>query len=403
MRAATMKRALSLSILILLHAVSQHAVWGQQPQATPSRVEKTLPRLSRGFKLNSNHQNVTPGFFHDDAARPRWIFRYKHDMEVSFLRLHIFLRQRADNGASWYLLVKDAAQREIERLTPESFYGQPPDAHVWTDIIDGREVFVELWSDLNPVDLKLEIDRVNYEFESPGPRAITTGVNSMQALLEFTPQRDHRYYNFSLPIVFIRFVKVSDGTDSNCTGFLLTPELLITNQHCISEDWQLSSARVEFNYEPSPPRKETFKIREIVMQDGPLDFTLLRLKRPATGWSTVKIGDNPQQVGQRLVLIGHPSKSYKTISVVDCTVEHLRPPDRPNRLDDFYHLCDTEGGESGSPVFDEATGRVVGLHYYGITGTSNNGRNLAVNIKAVLEKIRLKDEVIYNQILQHTQ
>ena len=81
----------------------------------------------------------------------------------------------------------------------------------------------------------------------------------------------------------------------------------------------------------------------------------------------------------------------------------MRPPDRPDRPDDFYHLCDTEGGESGSPVIDAATGRVVGLHYYGITGTSNNGRNLAVNINAILDYIRLKDNSVYQQILQHTQ
>jgi hypothetical protein len=301
------------------------------------------------------------------------------------------------------LLIKDANQNEVERLTPESFDGQPPNAQAWSDTIGGREVIVELWSDLNPASLSLEIDRLNYEFQSPGSRAITTGVNSMQPLLEFTPNRDHPYYGLSLPITFIRFVKASDGTDSNCTGFLLTPELLLTNQHCISESWQLASAKVEFNYEPSPPRKETFKILKIEMQDGPLDFSLLRLKRPATNWPTVKIGGNPHDVQQSLILIGHPNRSFKTISIVDCKVEHLRPPDRPDRPNDFYHLCDTEGGESGSPVIDVASGRVVGVHYYGISGTSNNGRNLAVNINAILEKIRSTDNVIYTQILQYTQ
>jgi V8-like Glu-specific endopeptidase len=402
MRAVIIKGIFCLPALVLLYTGPLQAL-GQQPQASPSRAEKTLPRLSRGFRLNSSHENVTPGFFPDDAAKPRWIFHYKHELEVGFLRLHVLLRHRPSNGASWYLVVKDAGQNEVERVTPETFDGQPPDAQAWTDIIDGREVFVELWSNLNPVGLKLEIDRVNYEFESPGPRAITTGANSMQPLLEFTPNRDHRYYGLSLPITFIRFVKASDGTDSNCTGFLVTPELLITNQHCISENWQLASAKVEFNYEPSPPRRETFRISRIEMQDGPLDFSVLRLKRPATNWPTVKIGSNPHEVQQHLVLIGHPNKSYKTISIVDCKVEHLLPPDRPDRPNDFYHLCDTEGGESGSPVIDAATGRVVGVHYYGITGTADNGRNLAVNINAILDAIRIKDNALYTQILQYTQ
>jgi V8-like Glu-specific endopeptidase len=403
MRAAMIKTIFCLPALVLLFSVSSQMSLGQQPQATPSKAERTLPRLSRGIRLSISNDNVTPGFFPDDPSRPRWIFRYKHELEVGFLRLHVLLRQRPTNAVSWYLVVKDASQTEVERLTPESFDGQPPDAQAWTDMIEGREVLVELWSDVNPVGLKLEIDRLNYEFESPGSRAITTGVNSMQPLLEFTPNRDHPYYSFSLPIAIIRFVKASDGTDSNCTGFLLTPELLITNQHCISENWQLASAKVEFNYEPSPPRKETFKIQKIEMQDGPLDFSILKLKRPATNWPTVKIGGNPHDVEQRLVLIGHPDKSYKTISVVDCKVEKLRPPDRPDRINDFYHLCDTEGGESGSPVFDAATGRVVGLHYYGITGTSNNGRNLAININAILEQIRLQDNAVYLQIMQYTQ
>ena len=403
MRAAIIKSIFCFPILVFLYAASLQTGLGQQPQATPSKAERTLPRLSRGLRLDAGHNNVTPNVFPNDASRPRWIFRYKHELEVGFLRLHVLLHQPANNGAAWYLLIKDTNQNEVERLTPESFAGQPPNAQAWSDTIDGREVIVELWSDLNPASLSLEIDRLNYEFQSPGSRAITTGVNSMQPLLEFTPNRDHPYYGLSLPITFIRFVKASDGTDSNCTGFLLTPELLLTNQHCISESWQLASAKVEFNYEPSPPRKETFKILKIEMQDGPLDFSLLRLKRSAMNWPTVKIGGNPHAVQQSLILIGHPNRSFKTISIVDCKVEHLRPPDRPDRPNDFYHLCDTEGGESGSPVIDVATGRVVGVHYYGISSTSNNGRNLAVNINAILEKIRSTDNVIYTQILQYTQ
>jgi lysyl endopeptidase len=32
---------------------------------------------------------------------------------------------------------------------------------------------------------------------------------------------------------------------------------------------------------------------------------------------------------------------------------------------DLSYLCDTEGGSSGSPVIDRATGEVVGLHHFG--------------------------------------
>ena len=47
------------------------------------------------------------------------------------------------------------------------------------------------------------------------------------------------------------------------------------------------------------------------------------------------------------------------------------------------HTCDTEGGSSGSPVLDRATGNIVALHWGG-----QETFNMAIPIAKVLEDIR---------------
>lgn len=386
----------AIGLWFLAYLISGLAVQAQEP--FDALTQEKLPTLSKTVSIPDGR---TPNVFPDQTTT-RWVWRYTHETEVGFLRLHIRVRHfSAVNG--WFLLVKDAANNEVERVRPSSFFGDPPNVQFWTKRIDGNKVRVELHSELNPVGLDLEIDRLMYEFFIPGPRAITTGRNDMQDLVrDFT--RTHVFYNYSLPISAIFFVKVTGTEETNCTGFLLTPQIIITNQHCISQPWQLNGARVIFNYENNPPQQETFGVRSIAMQNRPLDFTLLELDRPATAWPTVKIDQNLLTNGQQLVLIEHPNKKFKIVSIKECDIEKVVVDDLPNRGNDFYHRCDTEWGASGSPVMNRATGRVVGLHHDGISDpVYNRGRNLAVNIRAILEQIRSENKVLHAEIVKLTQ
>ena len=75
------------------------------------------------------------------------------------------------------------------------------------------------------------------------------------------------------------------------------------------------------------------------------------------------------QRGDKLYVIQHPAGEAKQISDLDCTVKDVPVNGYAPRLD-FSHTCDTLGGSSGSPVFNEA-GEVVGLHHLGMAPTGS--------------------------------
>src|SRR6185295_14011627 len=123
----------------------------------------------------------------------------------------------------------------------------------WAERVRGRKIQIELHVDSTPRDFRVSIDQVNVSFFQPGRKAITTRKNDMRDLLAAVP-RTHKYYNYSRSIADIHLM-MSDrsGRETNCTGFLLTQELLMTNQHCISEPWQLDTAKAIFGFESQPP------------------------------------------------------------------------------------------------------------------------------------------------------
>src|SRR5436190_1203319 len=343
-------------------------------------------------------------------AEVPWIWCYDHKRTTKFVRPHIQARGFPEDS-SWYLLIRDESGRLIERLTAASFRwnaaapNEPATADRWTERVPGQRVQVELHVLSRPQNVRVAVDRFNVSFFKPGRKAITTGSNDMRDLLAAVT-RDHAYYDYGRSIAIIRLI-MSDGSnrETNCTGFLLTQDLLMTNQHCISEPWQLDTAKATFGYESQAPpamEQDTIPFDSIEMQDKSLDFIILHLKWPArNNWRPAKIDMRPISQNQQLILIQHPSEQRKVLSAIECTVASVSVTDRPQYANDFYHLCDCAGGSSGSPVIDAATGRVVGLHHRELERPFDEGINLAVKIGPILARIQT-NEALYNRIKEAT-
>ena len=375
---------------VLMSLTCSSIVLGQDNPAGPDDPAALLPELSRPKVLNVQTPDTLEG-----EGELRWSWDYEHPSTTLFLRLRIRL-DRLSANKSWSLRIIDENNNIVQTLTEESFIGQPPTGR-WTQRIDGRKVRVELRSSSKPIDLKVVIDRLNFSYFTPGQRVLTTGSDDMRDI----KQVDAKYYGYGRPTAIIFLQRATNQNETNCTGFLLTSSLMITNRHCISEDWQLQTATAEFGYESDSLTKEIRSFSKLEVQNSALDFTILRFSTPVTSWSTVTFGLEPVRKDQPLVLIQYPSARYKTISIRDCKVMSETVLDRPNRPNDFYHLCDTEGGSSGSALMDESTGRVVGLHYYGIYRANKMGRNLAIKFTAILECLRSDNKTLslYNEIM----
>src|SRR5207245_6167877 len=125
----------------------------------------------------------------------------------------------------------------------------------------------ELHSKTDPAGLVVVIDRYNYQFTEPAPKALVEkGVDHRQDLVA-AYGRSSDFYRWSKPIAAIFFQAADNEKETNCTGFLLSPILVLTNFHCISERWQVRSARVLFGLESEPPAPETYEASEIVAFD----------------------------------------------------------------------------------------------------------------------------------------
>jgi hypothetical protein len=128
-----------------------------------------------------------------------------------------------------------------------------------------------------------------------------------------------------------------------------------------------------------------------------LDFALLRVAaidrlgpiRPA------RVAGAKVRPQQQVRLVHHPAGRVKHLSS-NCEVAEAewRGWQDGVVLSEFTHLCDTEAGSSGAPVFN-GDGELVGLHHLGFdydTGTCRylDNRNKAVAIGAILNHLQKK-------------
>lgn len=175
------------------------------------------------------------------------------------------------------------------------------------------------------------------------------------------------------------------------TGFLLRagdlwPDLgdelvLLTNAHVVSDDPEVDAATrpddavvtlQELDGEAGS--RNEYAVQELLWTSPPweLDASLLRLNRPIHGVMPYPIARRLPAVGQdehqRVYIIGHPGGGTLAFSIHDnLLLEHEGPPTgRPPRpsIVRLHYRAPTEGGSSGSPVFNQQW-KLIGLHHKG--------------------------------------
>ncbi|WAZ19648.1 trypsin-like peptidase domain-containing protein [Streptomyces cinnabarinus] len=166
------------------------------------------------------------------------------------------------------------------------------------------------------------------------------------------------------------------------TGFLVSPRLLMTNHHVLSDADFAATCFAEFEAQigidnsPDDIARVEFTPAELFLAHEPLDFALVALAPAANslppgeifGWNRLSVRTGKLVLGELVNVIGHPSGRLKEIA--------LRDNKLVTRLDDFLHYrTDTEPGNSGSPVFNDQW-EVVALHHLGVPETDATGRPL---------------------------
>ena len=157
-----------------------------------------------------------------------------------------------------------------------------------------------------------------------------------------------------------------------CTGFLVSPDLFMTNHHCIHDEvglLRLENAAIFMDYyqEHDVDRTRgglTARVAEILQMNEFLDYALLRLDRPignTYGW--LELDTTTPDSSQRVKLISHPDGRSKEIVRNNTEIVEL-PPDFTAQVPFLLaYLADSEGGASGSPVFLRDGTGVIAIHH----------------------------------------
>lgn len=156
------------------------------------------------------------------------------------------------------------------------------------------------------------------------------------------------------------------------TGFLVSPQLLMTNHHVLGHQSVARTSLVEFDYQVGlngavlPTTSFPLALDQFFFADEDLDYAVVAVQSMGTGgrplsgfgWNPLIEVEGKAIVAQWLNLIQHPNGEPKQLG--------LRENQLLDVLDDFLHYeTDTAPGSSGSPVYNDRW-EVVALHHSGV-------------------------------------
>jgi endonuclease G len=168
------------------------------------------------------------------------------------------------------------------------------------------------------------------------------------------------------------------------TGSLISPRLLLTNNHVLESAADAVDSRVEFDYQVDPDGVPLHAVSfaldpdAFFITDPELDYALVAVvERSGTrqlgefGWNPLIAAEGKVLRGEKVNIVQHPGGEPKQLALRENKVVDL--------LERFIHYqTDTAPGSSGSPVYNDEW-ELIALHHSGVPKTDAQGRILALN------------------------
>jgi V8-like Glu-specific endopeptidase len=165
---------------------------------------------------------------------------------------------------------------------------------------------------------------------------------------------------------------------ANCSGFLVGDKYLVTAGHCIEDMSDCKASNWVFNYKMknsteanmNVKEENVYKCKKIISRAlsrmSKDDYALIELDRVASNITPLKFRTSGKvSQNDKLVVIGHPS-GLPTKIADGAYVKSLSGKY-------FSANLDTYGGNSGSAVFNVATGEIEGILVRGATDYVSRG------------------------------
>lgn len=231
------------------------------------------------------------------------------------------------------------------------------------------------------------------QLETLGARPIT-GMRTIAAL---SPSSRLRKAAQPVGLIVVAFAN-GDGL-SECTGWVISPALVLTARHCIEDEdaetgevTRISPESVDFilNYlEVSEGDRIPLSTTPVEIGEGDLDYVLFTIASGEFDLSKIwvpRLGPEPA-ANEDLMIIQYPfgrPLSYARDGCKTTERDYVQG-------DNFRHICDTLSSSSGAPVFNQDF-QVIGIHTAGGLSNDSNSYNQGVlidKITQVSERIRI--------------
>lgn len=161
-------------------------------------------------------------------------------------------------------------------------------------------------------------------------------------------------------------VFASQPVTGMCSAWLVAPDVVVTNGHCITSQADCAQKSFVFDFaigeEGANPNQvnpsQVVACKEMLAWDNTshcdVDFAVVRLERAVTDREPVKVrGPNDELKADNLVIIGHPFGLPRKYAL---NGQVIKQGDNG-----FTTTHDIFGGNSGSAIFDAESGTVQGL------------------------------------------
>lgn len=177
----------------------------------------------------------------------------------------------------------------------------------------------------------------------------------------------------------IRLAVVSiDTGGGHGSGFFITPNLILTNQHVVGD---AKFVRVNL----LTGRK---LVGDVLRRHPARDVALVQVE--TTGIYPLPIRDVPANIAEEVFAIGSPTSKGLSGTVSKGIVSKYRANSRG--LEDIQADVDIHGGNSGGPLLDK-NGNVVGISYAGLGDSSSGfsvGLNFFIPIMDALNRLKME-------------
>lgn len=185
---------------------------------------------------------------------------------------------------------------------------------------------------------------------------------------------------------------INQPNPGSCTGFLVGPDLLLTAGHCASSEEMCASHDWIFDFQTDQSGKvdldisndRIYSCKRIIRAMTPdnygMDFALIQLNRDVVGRPSLDL-NIADHVGKsdKMLMIGSPLGLPLKISPNALVRDDDQVATFSTTLDSFF-------GNSGSPVFNQRTGKVEGIL---VAGEEDHVANMA---KMCVEINRCKED-----------